>query len=288
MATEQIERLIPSPRRRVVIHPPSFSPLALLANVKRIGQYGDLLLTMSVHRIRVRYKQSALGIAWAILQPVSLMLIYTIIFSLFARMPDTGAPYALFAYAALLPWSSFSTALTNATNGLVSNSQLITKVYFPREILPLSYIIAALFDLLIASTVLAGLMIYYGVPLTLNLLYVVPIIAVMTMFLTAMALILSAMQVRLRDIGVAMPLLLQLWMFASPVIYPLDAVPAAWRSVYALNPMVGVIENFRRVVLGNAAPDWGSLLIAVAVSLVLLPIAYIYFKHTEATIADVI
>src|ERR671938_51652 len=201
ISASSVEALRRGTGRRVkIIRPPSFSPLTLLGNLGLLVQYRDLLLTLSAHRVKVRYKQSVLGLFWAILQPLSLMLIYTVIFSLIARMPSDGAPYAVFSYVALLPWTYFSTCLTNSTSGLVSHSQLVTKVYFPREILPLSYVIAALFDFLVASTVLAGLMIYYRIGLTLNALYAVPVILILTMFVTAVALFLSATQVRFRDI----------------------------------------------------------------------------------------
>lgn len=275
-------------RRVKIIRPPSFSPIKLLGNLGLLVEYRDLLWTLSVHRVKVRYKQSALGIFWAILQPLTLMLIYTVIFSSIGKMPSDGTPYAVFSYAALLPWTFFSTSVTNATGGLVSHSQLVTKVYFPREILPLSYVLAALFDFLIASTVLAGLLFYYHVQITWNALYVVPIMLVLVLFATSAALFFSATQVRLRDIGVAMPLLLQLWMFASPVVYPLSAVPERLRSLYMLNPTVGVIESFRRVLLQGMPPDIYSLGISAIVAGLLLPAAYIYFKHVEATVADVI
>jgi lipopolysaccharide transport system permease protein len=271
-----------------VIRPPSLTRLNFIANLRKLFQYRDLLYTLTVHRIKVRYKQSVLGISWAILQPFSMMLIFTIIFSLFARMPSEGAPYALFAYAALLPWTYFSTALANGTSGLVSHTQLVTKVYFPREILPITYVLAALFDFLIASTVLAGLMIYYRVPLTIKALYAVPIVVILTCFAAAMSLFFSATQVRFRDIGVAVPLILQLWMFATPVIYPLSAVPARLRPVYVLNPMVGIVDNFRQVILNGAAPDFYSLGLSAFLSIGLLLFSYTYFKHMEATMADII
>jgi lipopolysaccharide transport system permease protein len=275
-------------RRLLVIRPPSLTRLNLVANLMKLVQYRDLLYTLSVHRIKVRYKQSMLGISWAILQPLSMMLIFTIIFSMFARMPSEGSPYALFAYAALLPWTYFSTSLANGTSGLVSHTQLVTKVYFPREILPISYVIAALFDFMIASLVLVGLMIYYKVPPTLNALYGLPIILILTGFATAMSLFFSATQVRFRDMGVAVPLLLQLWMFATPVIYPLSAVPPRWRPLYMLNPLVGVIENFRQTILNGVPPDFYSLGLSAGISFVLLIASYLYFKHMEATMADII
>lgn len=280
-----------APRRRTVIRAPSFSPSAIFGNLARLLRYFDLLVTLTEHRVKVRYKQSVLGILWAVLQPLSLMLIYTVIFAYIARMPTGETPFALFAYTALLPWTSFSTALLNASNGVVSNSGLVTKVYFPREILPLSYVLATLVDLFIASIVLLGLMLYYGVALTPYALYTIPIVIVMMVFVSAVSLFLSALQVRFRDVGVGLPLLLQLWMFATPVVYPLsalDKLPAIWRTLYNLNPMVGVIENFRRVVLQGVPPDFTTLGISAGISLVLLPITYMYFKHAEATMADTI
>jgi len=281
-----------SPARRItIIRAPSFSPLAIFGNLAKLRQYAGLLAALTTHRINVRYKQSVLGMAWAVVQPLSLMLIYTVIFSYIAKMPSDGVPYALFAYTALLPWTSFSTALATASSGVVSNAGLVTKVYFPREILPLSYVLATLVDLLISAVVLVGMLLYYRVTLTANALFTIPILCIMVLFVTAVSLILSALQVRFRDIGVAMPLLLQLWMFATPVIYPLSALgnmPAILRTLYSLNPMVGVIENFRRVVLQGAPPDFASLGLAAVVSLLLLPAGYIYFKHTEATMADII
>ncbi len=241
-----------------------------------------------MQRKKVSYKQSLLGASWAILQPLMLMLINTLVVSVITKVPSDGMPYAVVTFTALLPWTYFSNALTSATTGLAGNAHLVTKVYFPREILPLTYIIAAVFDLLVASFVLAGLMIYYHVALTFNALYAIPIIIVLTLFVTDIAFFFSATQVRFRDIGVAMPLLLQVWMFATPVIYPLSSVPLRLRGVYSLNPMVGVVESFRRVILQGLPPDFNALTIAAVVSLVLLPAGYIYFKHVEATLADVI
>ncbi|HET9711488.1 MAG TPA: hypothetical protein VFP64_06390, partial [Pyrinomonadaceae bacterium] len=174
-----------------IIRPPSFSPLNLLRELSGLWHYRDLFYTLTVHRIKVRYKQSMLGIAWAVLQPLSLMLIYTVIFSVIARVPSEGAPYAVFAYAALLPWTFFSSALTNATQGLVNHSQLVTKVYFAREILPLTYVSAALFDFCIASLFLVGLFVYYGVSLTVYALWAIPILVLLTMLATALSLIFS-------------------------------------------------------------------------------------------------
>jgi len=275
-------------RPTTIIRAPSFSILAIAGAVRRLVHYHDLLYTLSLHRLKVRYKQSVLGPSWALLQPTLLMLIYTVIFSRIVKVPTDGAPYALFAYSALLPWTFFSTALSTATNSLVSHFTLVTKVYFPREILPLTYVIAALIDFLVASSMLGVLMVYYHVPLSVNAFFTIPIVAVLTLFTIAVSLLLCAVQVRYRDIGVALPLLLQLWMFSTPVVYPLSIVPARWQALYSLNPMVGVVESFRRVTLQAVPPDFDVLAISAVVAVTLLVVAFIYFKHVEATVADII
>jgi len=281
----------PAPRQQKVIRRISFSPLRLFADLTELIQYRDLIITLSVHRLRVRYKQSLLGVSWALLQPLSLMVIYTLIFSRVAKMPSDNLPYTVFAFAGLLPWIYFQSVLVNATNSLVSHSNLITKVYFPREILPLTYVIAALFDFLIASTILIAMMLYYRVPLTPNIFYAFPVIVVLTLFACSMAFLLSASQVWFRDIGVAVPLLLQIWLFATPVVYPLSAIsalPRKLQSIYILNPMVGIIEDFRRVVVRGMPPDFYLFNISALVAIAMLPVAYIYFKRAVATAADVI
>ena len=292
------ELLIPSPdgpvartrefSRTRVIRPPSVSLAGIWTALLELWKYRDLLYTLSAHRIKVRYKQSVLGIAWAVLQPLSLMLIYTLVFAVVARIPTGGTPYPVLAFTGLLVWSLFSTALTSSTSGLVSHSHLVTKVYFPREILPLTYVVAAVFDFIVATFVLAGLMIYYHVVPTANLIMALPIILILICFVTAMSLVFSATQVRFRDVGVAMPLLLQLWMFASPVVYPLSAVPERFRGLYSLNPMVGIVDGFRGAVLGGTSTNFYTLALSAVISILLLPIAYLYFKRVEATIADVI
>jgi lipopolysaccharide transport system permease protein len=270
------------------ISAPSFSPARFAGDLKRLTEYFDLLLTLTHHRIRVRYKQSVLGIVWAVLQPLALMAIYTVIFSVVTRVPTGGTPYAIFVFTALLPWTFFASTITTGVNCLVTHNQLITKVYFPREILPLTYLFAAAFDLLIASLVLAGMMIYYHIAPGPQALWVIPILLVAALFAGSMALMLSAAQVWFRDIGLAIPLVLQLWMFACPVVYPLASVPSRFRVVYDLDPMAGVIENFRRVLLEGKAPDGDSLWMAAAITLALVAPAYLFFKNREATMADVI
>jgi lipopolysaccharide transport system permease protein len=243
---------------------------------------------MSRHRILVRYKQSVLGLAWALIQPLSLMAIYTIIFSVVTRVPTSGTPYPIFVYSALLPWTFFSSAVSNSTSSLVSHTQLITKVYFPREILPITYNISAGFDFLIAALVLVGMMAYQRIHLSIYACWIVPILLVAFLFAIVCSLFLSMLQVWFRDVGLAMPLAMQLWMFASPVVYPLDSVPLRFRKFYVLNPMAGVVENFRRVVVQGKAPDIGSLWAAALVSLFLLPCVYLLFKERESSMADVV
>lgn len=274
--------------RTLVIRPAGSAWLDIGSHLRRLPEYADLLRTLTVHRVNVRYRQTALGVVWAVLQPLLMMLIFTGVFSVLARMPSDGVPYALFAYTALLPWTFFSTALTNATTSLVSHTQLITKVYFPREILPLTYVLAALFDFAIGLGVLGALMAWYRVPLSSQVFHLLPIVALLAAWILAVALVLSAAQVRWRDVGVAMPLILQLWMFASPVIYPLSAVPAAWRHWYLLNPMAGIIASFRDILLQAAQPDPEPLRYALVVTAVALPAAYLIFKRAEATMADLV
>jgi lipopolysaccharide transport system permease protein len=273
-------------RTEVVLRPPSLSLERLWSAAKALPHYWDLLVVLTGHRIKVRYKQSVLGPFWAVLQPLALMLIFTAVFSVIASVPSNGQPYALFAFAGLLPWTAFASALTTASASLTTHAALVTRVHFPREILPVTYVAAALFDLGVASVVMAGLLVYYSVALTPALLWIVPVVAILAALATTVSLVLSAVNVRYRDVNVAMPLLLQVWMFASPVIYPLSAVPDRWRSWYLLNPMVGIVDSFRRAVIDGRSPDFIALGWSLLVTVVLLPLAYVWFKHVEATMAD--
>jgi len=272
----------------IVIRPAASAWLRVGDHIARLREYSDLLRTLSAHRVSVRYKQTWLGLAWAVLQPLAMMAIFTAVFSVLTKMPSDGTPYALFAYAALLPWTFFSTAVTNATNSLVAHTQLITKVYFPREILPATYVLAGLFDFAAGFVVLLGLMSWYHVPLTSEVLNLIPILALLAAWIFAVSLVLAAVQVRVRDIGVALPVLVQALMFASPIIYPLTAVPASWRSWYLLNPMAGIVSSFRDILLRQVPPDPEPLRLAAIVTAVLLPIAYLFFKRAEATMADLL
>lgn len=276
------------PRAVTVIRPAGERWRDIGAHVRRLFEYGDLLRTLSVHRIDVRYRQTVLGVAWAVLQPLLMMLIFAAVFSRLARIPSEGVPYALFAYAALLPWTCFSTAVTNGTASLVSHTHLITKVYFPREILPLSYVLVALFDFAIGLVALALLMVWYDASVSSSILLLLPVIVLLAAWSLAVSLALSALQVRWRDVGVALPVAIQLAMFASPVIYPLGVVPESWRPLYLLNPMAGIIQSFRDILLRAQVPELLPVVMATLVTAVALPGAYLLFKRTEATMADVI
>jgi lipopolysaccharide transport system permease protein len=277
---------------RTVIEPAALGRVNLARELARLPQFSDLLWTLTLHRIRVRYKQSRLGIAWAMLQPLAMMTVFTLMFSFIGRTPGGGVPYPLFAYAALLPWTAFSGGLSTATGSLTGHASLLTKVYFPREILPLTYVAAALLDLAIAGIALAALMLWYGVAPTATALWVIPLILVMTGFLISAGLLLSALQVRYRDVSLAMPVLLQVWLFASPILYPLTAVertlPDPVFRLYLLNPMAAIADGFRRAVVLQRAPHLEALAIATAVTAVLLPLAYFFFKYTERTMADIV
>jgi lipopolysaccharide transport system permease protein len=271
-----------------VIRPPTFSISTIFGGVRTLVQYSDLLYTLSLFRLNVRYKQSVLGWSWAILQPLALMCIYTVIFTRVATIATGGTPYPVFVFAGLLPWIFFSASISSAVQGLVLHPNLLTKMYFPREIIPLSYLAAGLADFCIASLILLGLIIHYHVALTWNLLYAIPIVLLLGGFAAAIALFFSAIQVRFRDVGLAMPFVLQVWMFTVPVVYSLQSVPVRFRRLYLLDPAAGLIDNFRLVVLGGTAPNAASLLTSAAITILCLGLAYAYFKSSEATMADVI
>ena len=271
-----------------VIGPPAFSLGTVFNGFRTLLQYSDLLYTLSVFRLHVRYKQSFLGWIWAVVQPLALMGIYTFIFSHVTTVKTGGAHYPVFVFSALLPWIFFSSSITNAIHGLVTYPNLLTKMYFPREIIPLSYLAAGLTDFLIASVILAGLMVHYGVPLTLNLLWAIPILLLLAGLAAAIALFFSAVHVRFRDVGLAMPFVMQVWMFAAPVVYSVQSVPARYQKLYLLDPVAGLIENFRRAVIYGVAPDAASLLPSAVITVVALVLAYAYFKSSEALMADLV
>lgn len=275
-----------------VFEPVSLATVRPLTRLRRLTQYGDLLLTLSAHRLSVRYKQTRLGALWAVVQPTAIMLAFALVFALVGSPPSDGIPYALFAYAALVPWTAFASGLANGTGSLTGHAALITKVAFPRELIPLTYVVAAIVDALLASLVLAGLMAWYYVPPAITTLWALLALGILSVWLTAMSLLLSAVNIRHRDIGLAIPALLQVWMFVTPVVYPLSLArrqlaPPLF-TLYTLNPMAGIVDTFRRGTVLGAGPDLPALAAAVGVSLLLLPLAYVYFKYAEQTMADVV
>jgi lipopolysaccharide transport system permease protein len=281
-----------SSRPVTVFEPPDLRRIHPLAALRRLVRARDLFLTLSLHRITVRYSRSRLGILWAAIQPVAMMLVFTLMFTVLRATPSADVPFPLFAYSALIPWTMFSSGLNNASTALTSHAALLTKVSFPREILPLTYVVAALADMSIASLVLACLMMWFGVPLQLTALWAIVAVVLLTGLLIALGLLLSALQVRFRDVGLAMPVLVQVWLFATPVFYPLSAVKASLPEplywAYRLNPMAGVVDTFRRSVVLHQSPDLGAIVASAAVVTILLPVAYVYFKHVELTMADVV
>jgi lipopolysaccharide transport system permease protein len=257
-------------------------------DVAALWEYRELLYFLVWRDVKVRYKQTFIGASWAIFQPAMTMAIFTVVFGNFAKIPSDGLPYAVFAYTALLPWTYFSTALSRSATGLVSNANLITKVYFPRLIVPLASVIAPAVDFLFAFLLLLGLMAWFGIVPTWGIL-VLPLFFLLAM-ITALAigLWLAPLNARYRDVGHTIPFVTQFWMFASPVVYPVSLIPESWRLLYSLNPMVGVIEGFRWALLGKGDTDFSPMLVSVAVVLVLLVGGVVFFKRMERTLADVI
>jgi lipopolysaccharide transport system permease protein len=279
-------------RQETVFEPPSLASLRPLTAVKRLRQFSHLIAALTVHRLKVRYARTYLGWVWAVLQPVAFMVVFTLMFTFLGRAPSGDVPYPLFAYAALVPWTAFAAGVANAVTSLTSHSSLLTKVAFPREILPATYVVVAVVDVAVASVILVALCAWYGVAIGANIVWVIPALLLMTLFLAGVALLLAAIQVRYRDVGIAVPILLQMWMFATPIIYPLEAAKSAlapqWFALYSLNPLVAVVDTFRRASILNSPPDPSPWLPALTISLLLLPAAYVYFKHSEKTMADVV
>lgn len=256
-------------------------------NLRDLWHYRDLLYILTERDVKVRYKQTALGAIWAIIQPLFTMLIFSLFFGKLAGIPSDGVPYPLFVYAGILPWIFFSNALTKSGNSLVSNSNLITKVYFPRMIIPIATVAAGLLDFLIAFGFLVILMFYYGVGLSANLL-MIPILVVLTSLLAiGVGMYTSALNVKYRDVGQILPFLVQLWMFATPIIYPVSIVPEKWRWVLAINPLAGIIEGYRASFF-NKPFDWTALAVSTVITLVILMYAAYTFRKMERGFADVI
>jgi lipopolysaccharide transport system permease protein len=262
-------------------------------NLVELWRYRELLWFLAVRDIKLRYKQTALGVAWAVLQPLCTTGVFSIFFGVLAKVPSDDLPYPLFALTALLPWQLFSYALTQSSNSLVAEQRVITKVYFPRLVVPLASVLSGLVDFVVTFVLVLGLMAWYwwkGQPVTLT--WAVLAVPLFVLFALAAALAvglwLSALNVLYRDVRYTIPFLTQLWLFATPVAYPSSLVPAEWRPLYGLNPMAGVVESFRWALLGSGIVDWPMLGVSAGVVFVMLVGGLFYFRRLERTFADVV
>ncbi len=262
--------------------------LNLFRHLRILVRHRELLAQMIRREISSRYRQTFLGIAWAFIKPVATVAIFTFIFSGIAKLPSDELPYALFFMAGLLPWTLFSVAVTTGISSLTDQSNLVAKIYFPREVLPLASMTASTLDFMIALLFLIVMMVHFRVGLTWNILYVLPILLIEILLTFGVTLFLSLVNVWYRDITHAAGLMLQLWMLLTPVLYPLHLVPGKYRAVYVLNPMVGVIEGFRSAVIKGEPPEAGSLMISFGIGVVVFGVGYGLFKLYESRLADVI
>lgn len=256
--------------------------------LKDLWAYRELLYFLVWRDVKVRYKQTALGAAWAILQPLFTMLIFSIFFGRLAKMPSDGIPYPVFAFTGLVPWTFFANGLSQSSNSLVQNANLLTKVYFPRLALPLATVLSGVVDFALSMVVLVGIMMYYGVQVTANILWLPALLLLALATALGVGLWLSALNVEYRDVRYTVPFLTQVWLFATPIAYPSSLLPEPWRTLYGLNPMVGVVEGFRWALLGAATrPGW-MIAASSAAALVLLVSGAYYFRRMEDTFADVV
>lgn len=257
-------------------------------DLRAIWRRRELLYFLVWRDVKVRYKQTAIGAAWAVLSPLLTVLIFAVVFGRLARIPSDGLPYVVFAFAGFLPWNYFAQALTRSSVSLVGNAQLITKVYFPRLMIPVAAVLTPAVDALLSLVSLVGLMLWYRVTPAWSLLALPAVLALVALAALAMGLWLAPINVRYRDVNHTIPFLVQAWMFCSPVVYPLSLVPESWRLVYSLNPMVGAIEAFRWSLLGAAPPEARAMLVSVVTTLLLLFGGLVFFRRMERAFADVI
>lgn len=255
-------------------------------DLEAVWRYRDLLVNLIVRDLKVFYRQAALGAAWAVLQPVFTVAIFTVVFGNFARIPSDGAPYIVFAFAAVLPWTYFAESVRRSSAVLVQDAELVRKVYFPRLLMPLASVTAPLVDFAIGFVVLLVVMLFNGVMPTWRLIAIPPLVAVTVTLALSVGLWLGPINVRFRDVKHTVPFLIQVWMYASPVIYPLTLIKEEWRWLYSLNPMVGVIEGFRWALLDKGEPNLTALAIGGAGTVVLLLTGLVFFKHMERSFAD--
>lgn len=284
---EQVETpIIPSGSKSVVEIRPYKGLFDL--ELTAVWQYRELMYFLIWRELKVRYKQAAIGAGWAIIQPIFMVVVFSIIFGNFAKIPSDGVPYPLFAFTAVLPWAYFAESLRRGSTCLVDDSDLIRKIYFPRLILPLTAVTVPLVDFALAFLVLIALFLWYGAVPSWNMVFL-PIFLLMPLTLAlALGLWLGPINVRFRDIKHTIPLVIQLWMFASPVVYPLSLIPEQWRLLYSLNPMVGVIEGFRWALLRRENPDFLAMGLSALIVVVILVGGVIYFKKMEKSFADLI
>jgi lipopolysaccharide transport system permease protein len=257
-------------------------------NLKDIWQYRELLYFLTWRDIKIRYKQTVLGAAWAIIQPFFTMVVFTIFFGNLAKIPSDGVPYPIFTFCALLPWQLFSFSLTQASNSMVAEARLITKVYFPRLIVPLASVIAGLVDFAFSFLMLIGLMVYYGIVPSINMVFLPIFLMFAVITALAVGLWLSALNVKFRDVRYTIPFITQLWMFGSPVVYSSSLIPEQWRWIYALNPMTGVIEGFRWAVLSREMAVSEMMGVSVLVVVVLFIGGLYFFRSIERVFADIV
>jgi len=277
-------RVIPSSGPLITIEPQRGWASLELGDLWR---YRELLLLLTWRDIKVRYAQTVLGATWAVIQPILTMVIFSVIFGQLAKLPSDGVPYPIFTYTALLPWQLFAFSLTNSSNSLVGSQSLISKVYFPRLVIPIASVLPALIDFAISFLVLIGMLIYYHIPLTARVLSLPLFLLLAVMSALAVGLWLSALNVEYRDIRYVVPFLTLFWQYATPVAYSVSLIPEKWRLLYGLNPMTGVVEGFRWALLGSGEVD-GMVWVSIIIIICILISGLAYFKRMEATFADVI
>lgn len=257
-------------------------------NLRDLWEYRELLYFLSWRDIKVRYKQTVLGAAWAIIQPFMTMVVFTIFFGRLAKIPSDGIPYPIFSYAALVPWTFFANGLTESSKSLVGNANLITKVYFPRLVIPLSAVLSGILDFVIAFLVLIGMMFYYGLTPTAHMVWLPFFLLLAFVTSVGAGLWLSALNVEYRDVRYMVPFVTQFWLFATPIAYPSSLLTEPWRTLYGLNPMVGVVEGFRWALLGTHVFPESTIFISSLVALILVVTGAVYFRKMEKTFADVV
>lgn len=257
-------------------------------NLKDLWNYRELIFFFTWRDLKVRYKQTLLGASWAILQPFLTMVVFSVFFGGLAKVPSDGVPYPIFSFTALLPWTLFSKAMQDASRSLVASANIISKVYFPRLILPLSSVLAGLVDFLIAFVVLLAMMLFYGISPTANI-WTLPLFILLTLITAiGVGLWLSALNVMYRDVGYIIPFLTQFWMYITPIAYPASMIPEQWKFVYALNPLTGVVEGFRWALLGTGEGPGISLLISASIAILLTISGLFYFRRMERKFADMV